>query len=570
MTWQRSDLRPYQNFFVDKIKQSFDLRRDRRLPGCILALPPGAGKTGAALTACRDLLDGMVIRKVLVVAPLLVAQTTWPDEFHEWAHLGALTRTLLRVEDDDPDVNAVADAVYAEALSRYQAQFDAEVAEEQGLGLRAKHARADAKRRWEELALSRLSVEDREAGVRPKSTPGAIAELDRQAVFASEKLRKLAALADDDAEVHIINKEAMPWLWRHFGEGRRWPYDLLVIDDCREGRSGKKRVGKDRRERESKSAPLSRFGIFAKARKHVGATVQMTGTPTPKGLQNMWGLAYLVDLGERLGTSKTAFERRWFNVNRYTRKVEAHAHSFDEIMGRVKDIMFSLGPDNMPDLPPYIVDPIRVRLSKKTLDAYRHFERKLVSEEYDVEAVNAGVLHGKLLQFANGSMYREDGDDVFVHDLKIEALKTLVERLNGTPLLTAYTYQFDVDRIMKAFPKAVVLRPENAVETVRLWNADKIELLLAHRASAGHGLNLQKGTGHMCEYGLTTDLELYLQFLMRLLRSGRKSTVFNHVIMAEGTIDEDVYPMYLNPKQAEQDRIMEAVRVSFGNHSFLT
>jgi hypothetical protein len=123
----------------------------------------------------------------------------------------------------------------------------------------------------------------------------------------------------------------------------------------------------------------------------------------------------------------------------------------------------------------------------------------------------------------------------------------------------AYTYQFDVERIMGAFPDAVLLRPENAAETMKLWNQDKIPILLAHRASAGHGLNAQKGTGHMCEYGLTTDAELYLQFLKRIWRSGRKTTVFNHVIIAEGTIDEDVFVDYLDPKIATQIRVMQSV-----------
>ncbi len=162
-------------------------------------------------------------------------------------------------------------------------------------------------------------------------------------------------------------------------------------------------------------------------------------------------------------------------------------------------------------------------------------------------------------------MYRETGDDVFIHDVKLDALRTLVERLNGTPLLVAFTYEFDAERILAAFPQAVRLKPENAVDVVRRWNRDEIPILLAHRASAGHGLNAQKGTGHMCEYGLTSDAELYLQFLKRIWRPGRRFPVINHVIIAEGTIDEEVFPNYLDPKIATQARVMGAVQVSFEN-----
>lgn len=304
---------------------------------------------------------------------------------------------------------------------------------------------------------------------------------------------------------------------------------------------------------------------MAVARTRQMTTIHLTGTPTPKGLENMWGLLYVIDLGARLGTSKTAFLQRWFNIDRDRHKVEPHAHSFDEIMGKAEDIMFSLNPKDMPELPPVIIDPIRVRLPEKVLKDYRKFKRQQVSEEYDVEAVNGGVLHGKLLQFANGSMYREDGEPVWIHDVKIDALRLLVERLNDTPLLVAFTYEFDAERIMSAFPDAVRLRPGNAVDVVARWNRDEIPLLLAHRASAGHGLNMQKGTGHMCEYGLTSDAELYLQFIKRISRPGRGSTVINHVIIAEGTIDEEVFPNYLDPKIAVQTRVMQSVQVSFDN-----
>lgn len=543
----RSDLRRYQVFFVDKIKQCFHPDPRRRLPGLILALEPGAGKTGTTLTALKDLHDSMTIRRTLIVAPLLVAQTVWPAEIDEWEHLQGLTWTLLRVEEDDPDVAAAGDAAYSEALARFQEEFDTQREANMLLGDGAGAARKRAR-------------------TQSGKTPGQQAEAVRQTAVARAKDAKLAKLAQADTEIHIVNKEALRWLWDYFGRGARWPYDAIIIDDVREGRSGKKRVKpkKDGEKAPASKQPLSRFGILAAARKHSMATIQLTGTPTPKSLADVWGLAYLIDLGRRLGSFKTPFYRDHFSLNQHFQSKEPKEGAFDKIMGKLKDIMFSLDPADLPELPPYIVDPIRVKLPPEVLRAYRRFERQLVSEEYDVEAVNAGVAHGKKLQFANGSMFREDGESVWVHDAKLDALRELAQRMNGVPLLVLYTYTFDVERIMGAFPKAVLLRPENAVDTVRLWNEDKIELLLAHRASAGHGLNMQKGTGHMCEYGLTSDAELYLQALKRLARPGRRGAVINHVIIAEGTIDDEVFPDYLDPKIATQVRVMDAVKVSFG------
>lgn len=556
--WRREDLRGYQVKLVDLIKRCFGTGLDK-LPGALLALEPGAGKTGTVLTAIRDLLDERKVKKVLIVASVLVAQTVWPDEIDEWEHVKDTTWTLLRVEDDDPETTAAGLAAYEAALAEHQQRFDDDVATKVAGGMKRGAARNAVRSEWQAKAEALQTLAEKDRGWKPKSTPAALAEEARNAAVLAAKEAKLQQLASEDTEIHIINKEALLWLWNHFGDGRNWPYDMIVTDDLREGRSGKKRTirGKDKNDTTGKGkAPLSRFGVLAKARKKVKATIEMTGTPTPKGLENMWGLIYLLDLGQRLGGSKTAFLQRWFTVNEYSRKTTPRAHAFREIMDLVKDIMFSLDPADLPELPEYVMNPIKVRLPADVLAAYKTFKRNMVSEEYDVEAVNGGVLHGKLLQFANGSMYQEDGNDVAIHDVKIDALRELLMQLDGTPLLVAYTYQFDVERICRAFNYAVVLTPENSRQVVRDWNADKIPLLLAHRASAAHGLNMQKGTGHMCEYGLTSDAELFEQFRKRIHRSGRKTKVFMHVIMAEGTIDEEIYPIYLDPKIAVQNQIL--------------
>jgi hypothetical protein len=585
-SWAREDFRDYQVQLTDMVKLCVR-PGPKKKPGIILALEPGAGKTAIVLTAARDLLDEGTIRKALVTAPLLVAKTVWSEEIGEWEHLKDTTWTLIRAEDDDPEIVAAGEAAYAKAFAFHSTLFEAEVMNEARRNPSQASARNIVRDRWARDAFDMLSAEDQAqlrrprykgddpllmqaalaAGAQkmPKATPSDLANLHRMEAVATAKETLLRRLAAEPTEIHIINKEALLWLWNHFGEGSRWPYDIIIGDDLREFRSGKARsaggVAVTAKGKKA-AAPLSRWGVLAAARKHVKAMIELTGTPTPKGLHNLWGVAYLVDLGERLGLNLEAFMRRYFDVNQYDRSIEPREHAFASIIGKLKDIMFSLDPKAIGELPPFLPVPIRVELPADVLQAYKTFRKELVSEEYDVEAVNGGVLHGKLLQFANGSMYQEDGNDIHIHDLKIEALKNLVEALDGTPLLVAYTFQFDIERIMKALPKAVLLTPSNALDFTRRWNKDEIAVGLVHRASAGHGLNMQKGTGHMCEYGLTTDAELFLQFKKRILRSGRKTSVINHIIIAKGTIDEDVYPMYLNPRIENQEQILEALRLT--------
>lgn len=505
----RSKLRVYQHWTVDLLTAM--LQPATRMPGVILAYDMGTGKTGAVLTALLDWFNGFQIRRALVIAPLLVAKTTWPDEIDAWEHTRGLSWTLLRVEDDDPEVRAHWQLVYDDTKT---------------LGENAKEAR----RRADAAAI--------------------------QAKYA-----KLARLAETDTEIHIINRQAARWLVEHFGG--RWPYDVIVIDEP-PFKSGKKRTAKKVDDDGSESGGgLTTMGALVKVRRLSQLVILLTGTPTPKGLINLWPLAYFVDLGKRLGGSKSAFLKRWFTQDRYSYKIEPRDNAESEIIPLISDIMFSLDPDDLAELPPVINNPIKVKLSPEAMQAYHQFKRDMVFEEHDIEAANAGVLHNKLLQFANGSMYREDGNDVHIHDAKIDALADVVEQVNGAPLLVFYTFQFDLRRIRKKFPKAVVLNEGDPRDIVKRWNAGQIDMLLAHRASAGHGLNLQYGSNHMVEYGLTSDLELYLQARKRLQRPGSTAErIFNHIIMAEGTIDEDIFPLYIDPKTETQDRILAAVKVS--------
>lgn len=464
----RAALRDYQLWAVDLIKKKSAL---------CLALDMGSGKTVSALTAARDLICNFTVNKVLIVAPKLVAEATWPDEIEAWEHTKWLSYSIL-VGDE----------------------------------------------------------------------------------------KTVCGRADEDTYIHIVNKERLPLLWDHFGRGERWPYDMLILDEASMCKNGSLRVTqKDEKtgkiKRPSSDTPLSRFGVLAHARRKFSKVVLLTGTPTPKGLENLWGISFIIDLGKRLGSQKDSFLARYFHENKYSRKRLPQEHAFDEILEKIKDVFFSIDPKHYVTLPPVNSNSIWVNLPPKVLKQYKQFERDSVSEEYDVEAVNAGVLFGKLHQFANGSMYQEDGEDVWIHDVKLEALENLVDELNGEPLIVAYSYKFDCDRIRKKFPKAVVLNEEaDPRKVMKDWNAGKIDMLLAHPASAGHGLNLQYGGCHAAWYGLTPDLELYQQFNKRLARPGQTRPVWLHHILARKTKDEDRLPQ-LAERAAVQDRVLEAVRV---------
>lgn len=487
---KRNQLRSFQKWGISHIYEN---------EITILAWDCGAGKSVTSLTAADDLLEDKVIKKVLIVAPMLVACATYPDEFSDWKHLNHVDWTLIRAEDDDEDIQRA----YKDAY---------EIAKMAGM------PSAEASK-W--------------AG--------------RHRTKAKEWKRR--RLINDAAEVHIINKEALPWLWNHFKE--KWPYDMLIVDEASVFKNGKKRTA---------TKEVSIFGAAAKARKFVKRIVLMTGTPTPKGLRNMWGLAYIADLGERLGTARTKFEERWFDKDYMGWNLTPKAHAQEEITKRMSDIMFTLDPVLYPDLPPLLIKDTRITLPRKVMDEYQRFKATLVSEVYDIEAVNKGVLAGKLLQFASGSMYDENGNDVWIHDKKLEALEEIIEEADGEPVLVAYNFKFDLQRIRKRFKKAVVFGEGDVRKTKADWNAGKIDLMLAHPQSVGHGQNIQFGGNIMAWYGPTHDLEIYQQMNKRLHRPGQTRPVTIHHIIAKGTYDEDILPR-LQDRAMTQDEIMSALRL---------
>ncbi len=378
-------------------------------------------------------------------------------------------------------------------------------------------------------------------------------------ILTGDEENRLAGMREE-TQIHIVNRENLVWLFRQLG--RRWPYDMLIYDEASRLKGASPKTTPTARTDGTMSTPkLSEFGTLKRTRMYFKYIIEMSGTPSPNGLRDLWGPIYILDRGERLGDSKTAFLNRWFAYNKYNFTYTPHDHSEAEIMAKIADIMVSLREEDYLSLPPFVDIPRYVTLDKKVMDKYKQFERDMLLEEYDVEAVNNGVLTNKLLQFANGSIYDDEGNDRWVHNHKLDELENIVVEANGESMMVAYSFQFDLRAIKKRFPKAVIY--DDAPKTKRDWDRGRIPMLLIHPASAGHGLNFQSG-GHISVwYGLNWSLELFLQFNKRLHRSGQKAErVFQYRILARGTEDENQL-QNLMAKRATQDSITEWVRVRY-------
>ena len=306
--------------------------------------------------------------------------------------------------------------------------------------------------------------------------------------------------------------------------------------------------------KQTKGGNLTRFGVMTTALPMVSRVVELTGTPRPNGWEDMWGQIYLLDRGAALGRTKSEFLRTYFDHNKYTHEYTLKPGADEAIMARIAHLVVSLPPDKLVPDPVYI--PRKVRLPDAVMKEYRRFEKTLVSEQYDVEAVTSGVLANKLLQFGNGSMYREDGTSVNVHNEKLKMLDALVEESEGENLLVFYGFKFDLEVIRKRYPDAVVL--SETPGAVADWNAGKIKMLLAHPASCAHGLNMQFG-GHIAIwYGLNWSLELWMQANARLPRPGQTEIVAIYIIVAEGTYDERCLEV-LSEKEVGQQSMIDGV-----------
>ena len=348
------------------------------------------------------------------------------------------------------------------------------------------------------------------------------------------------------AFLYIINRENVAWLVKN----HYWDFDTVVIDELSSFKSNK----------------AERFKAMKKVRPMVTRIVGLTGTPAPNTLLDLWPQMYLMDMGQRLGRFIGGFRDRFFLPDKRNREIiysyKPREGAEDAIYALISDICISMKAADYLDMPERIDNRIEVSMSPKERKLYDDFQKDMVLSIGDeqLDAANAAALSNKLLQMANGAVYGEDKKVIPIHDRKLDALEDLVEGANGKPLLVAYWYKHDLQRIKARFKNA---RCIDTAKDIDDWNAGKIPLALIHPASAGHGLNLQDGGCTIVWFGLTWSLELYQQLNARLWRQGQKHTVVIHHIVTKGTHDEDVMRALEN-KDTRQSALIEAVRARIG------
>lgn len=349
-----------------------------------------------------------------------------------------------------------------------------------------------------------------------------------------------------NADIHIISRDNVAWLCNLYDDAL--PFDMVVIDELSS----------------FKSHRSERFRALRQKRPYIRRLVGLTGTPAPNGLIDLWPQIYLMDRGERLERTVTRYRDKYFKPGRSNGHVVYSYVLADgaekAIHEKIDDICISMEAKDYLDMPERTDNYIRLKMPPDIKKRYAAFERDKILElsETEVNAANAASLSNKLLQFANGAVYDENKTVHPVHDIKLEALQEIIDDANGQPVLVAWTYQFDRDRIMEYLKK---YKPRELKDNKDIsdWNAGKIQVLLAHPASAGHGLNLQAGGNIVVWFGQTWSLELYQQFNARLHRQGQKRhVVINHLVV-EGTHDEDVIRA-LTHKDIKQSSLMHSIK----------
>ena len=366
----------------------------------------------------------------------------------------------------------------------------------------------------------------------------------------------------EPADIHTINYENIPWLVEQLNGA--WPWKNVIADEATKlksfrlrGRGEIKNVKKGSKGIRARS--LGKYAFSA-----VERFIQLSGTPSPNGLKDLWGQLWYLDRGERLGRTFSAFQQRWFTRGFDGFSIEPLPHAFDQISNAVKDICLSLNvKDWLPVKDPIIVD-VPVELPPEAKRLYKQFEREMFMEfeGTEVEAFNAAAKSIKCLQLANGAVYKDDGTFLPVHDAKLDALGNVIEEAAGMPVLVAYHFKSDLARLRKRFKDGREL--DKNPSTLRDWNKGKIPILFAHPASAGHGLNLQDGGNIIAFFGHWWDLEHYLQIVERIgptrqLQAGYDRPVYIYNIRAKNTIDSLVIQSRTD-KRSVQDLLMEAAR----------
>lgn len=443
--------------------------------GAGLFLEMGLGKTIAALSAFEVLRQQRMAKRMLVVAPLRVAEHTWPEEIKAWSHTKHLKYVVI--------------------------------------------------------------------------TGGA-----RQREKALEKG------INENADIFIINRENVPWICGEYNV-KKWIFDVVCIDELSSFKSEKSH----------------RWKTLMAKRPQFRYTWGLTGTPAPNGMRDLWPQMYLLDRGKRLGKEIQDYLDEFFVLkhvdDRRTRPVlktgssrQGKEYYREKIFSIIDDICISMKADDWLKIPKRVERKYEVIASKKVMDDYHEFEKEAILElDGDIlTADNAAALSGKLLQFANGAVYSNKERTAFteVHNAKIEALEDILEAANGKPILCFYRFKHDVQRILH-HPKLKRFKPYKLSKDPKdldRWNNGEIPFLLAHPASAGHGLNMQHGGHNVVWFGLPWSLELFQQANARLHRKGQKNRVIIHVISIKGTLDEKVAKSLLD-KEEGQESLMAYLNV---------
>ena len=467
-------------------------------PVAAILLQMGLGKSVITLTAMQELFKRGEIRKALVIAPLRVARDTWPEEIRKWDHLRDLTFSV--------------------------------------------------------------------------------------AVGTAVERRKALALSP---QITLINRENVPWLVQHLGN--RFDYDMVVIDELSS----------------FKNWEAKRFRALMKVRPSVLRVVGLTGTPSPNGYMDLFAEYRVLDMGERLGRFIGRFREayftpdRWGNGQVFSWKLRPGAA--EEIFRKIQDITVSMKSVDHLKMPECVLNNVPVHMDERETAQYETLKEDLFlrvvnrtgeppraagggnplggevirnkrssqwgaapiedADIKEIDAKNASVLCNKLSQMANGAVYTDDGKVAHIHDRKLDALEDLIEGANGNPLLIAYWYQHDIDRIRERIPQVRVLK---TAQDMADWNAGKIPVAAIHPAAAGHGLNLQAGGSTIVWFGLTWSLELYQQTNARLWRQGQRAeTVVIHHLVTADTIDEDILDALVY-KEKSQNSLIDAVKAQIG------
>ena len=452
----------YQKYAIEYIKNN---------PIAAVLLDMGLGKTVITLTAINDLLnDSFEVSKILIIAPLRVAKTTWGDEIQKWEHLHSLH--------------------YSVAIGTEKERLDA------------------------------------------LHTP---------------------------ADIYIINRENVQWLIKK--SGVPFDFDMVVIDELSS----------------FKNHQSKRFRSLLKVRPKVRRVVGLTGTPTTNGLMDLWAQFRLLDMGQRLGKFIGKYRAAYFRPDKMNGQIvfsyKPLPGAENRIYEAISDITISMRATDHLKMPALISTQFPVQMNRSERLKYDALCKELVLSlpDGEITAANAAVLSGKLSQMANGAIYTDSGEAITIHDRKLDALEDIIESMNGRPLLVAYWFKHDFERISERLHSLhIPFARLDTEDSIRRWNSGNLPVALIHPASAGHGLNLQSGGSAMVWFGLTWSLELYQQTVARLWRQGQTSgTVVVQHIVTENTVDERILAA-LQKKDCTQAALIEAVKAdifNFGRNS---